>query len=202
MILALWLQWFCKKPFPYSTYFELKVLIAKCVTLEGHKKTSVECCSKEERSSFLELSLQLALIFWLQCFCKIPFPYLTSFKLKDLIAECATLESYDKQICSISQQGTEKSIFRVIFRIGFGIMNAMILQKNISRFHLFRIERFNSRVCYFGELQRKIYWMSQQGTEKRNFRVIFQIDFSIMTAMILQKTISIFNLFWIESFDS
>ena len=153
--LALWLQWFWKKPFPYSTYFELKVLIAKCVTLEGHKKTSVECCSKEERSSFLELSLQLALIFWLQCFCKIPFPYLTSFKLKDLIAECATLESYDKQICSISQQGTEKSIFRVIFQIGFSIMTAMILQNTITRFNLFQIERFDSWVCYFGVPRKK-----------------------------------------------
>ena len=32
----------------------------------------------------------------------------------------------------MSQQGTEKSSFRVIFRIGFGILTAMILQNTIS----------------------------------------------------------------------
>ena len=37
----------------------------------------------------------------------------------------------------MSQQGTEKSIFRVIFRIGFDIITTMILQITISRFNLF-----------------------------------------------------------------
>ena len=84
----------------------------------------------------------------------------------------------------------------------FGIMTAMILQNTISRLNFFRIEKFESGVCYFGKLQKKIYWMSQQGTEKRIFRVIFRIGFGIMTAMILKNTISRFNLFRIESFDS
>ena len=102
----------------------------------------------------------------------------------------------------MSQQGTEKSIFRVIFRIGFGIRTAMILQNAISRFNLFRIESFDSGVCYLGELRKQICWMSQQGTQNSVFRVIFRIGFSIRTAMILQNTISRFNLFRIESFDT
>ena len=53
------------------------------------------------------------------------------------------------------QQGTEKSIFIVIFRIGFDIMTAMILQNTISRFNFFLIEIFESWVCHFGELWKK-----------------------------------------------
>ena len=53
------------------------------------------------------------------------------------------------------QQGTEKSIFRGIFRIDFDIMTTMILQNTISRFNSFRIESFDSGVCYFGELRKK-----------------------------------------------
>ena len=41
-----------------------------------------------------------------------------------------------KKMCWMSQQGTEKSIFRVIFWIGFGIRAAMILQNTITRFNL------------------------------------------------------------------
>ena len=44
--------------------------------------------------------------------------------------------------------------------------------------------------------------MFQQGTEKSIFKVIFKIEFGIMTTTILQNTISRFNLFLIESFDS
>ena len=40
-------------------FFKLKVLIAECVTLESQKKKTVECCSNEQRTSFLELSLGL-----------------------------------------------------------------------------------------------------------------------------------------------
>ena len=68
----------------------------------------------------------------------------------------------------------------------------------ISTFNLFRIECFDSGVCYFG----KFCWMFQQGTEKSIIKVIFRIGFGIMTAMILQNTISRFNLFQIESLDS
>ena len=52
------------------------------------------------------------------------------------------------------------------------------------------------------ELQKKICPMLKQVTERIMFRFIFRIGFDIMTTMILQNTISRFNLFWIESFDS
>ena len=78
----------------------------------------------------------------------------------------------------MSQQGTEKSIFRVIFRIGFGIMTAMILQNTISRFNFFRIESFDSWVFYFTDPR-----------NKTKIRVIFRIGFDIITTMILYLSI-------------
>ena len=42
--------------------------------------------------------------------------------------------------------------------------------------------------------------MSQQGIEKTIFRVSFQIDFEIMTTMILENTISRFNVFQLKVF--
>ena len=83
-----------------------------------------------------------------------------------------------KKICWLSQQGTEKSIFRVIFRIGFGIMTAMILQNTISRFNFFRIESFDSWVCYFGEPR-----------NRTKIRVLFRIGFDVITTMILYLSI-------------
>ena len=49
----------------------------------------------------------------------------------------------------MSQKETENSVFRVIFKIGFGIMTAMILQNPTSTFNSFWIESFDSWVCYF-----------------------------------------------------
>ena len=113
------LQWFCKSLIPDSTYFELKVLRAECVSLESHEKKSVDCRSKEQRRAFSELSFELASMLSMQWFCKIPFPDSPYFELKVLIAECVSLESHKTKICWTLQQGTEKSIFRVIFRISF-----------------------------------------------------------------------------------
>ena len=67
-------------------YFELKVLIASCVTLDSNQKNSVECRSKEQRKAFSELSFELALTLWLQWFCKLSFPSTTYFKFKVLRA--------------------------------------------------------------------------------------------------------------------
>jgi len=107
-----------------------------------------------------------------------------------------------KKIFRVSQQRTENSIFRVIFRIGFYVITLMILQNTNSRFNLFLIASFDSWVCWLGEPRKKICWLSQQGTEKSIFRVIFRIGFDVINAMILQNTTSRFNLFRIESFDS
>ena len=107
-----------------------------------------------------------------------------------------------KKIFRVSQQRTENSIFRVNFRIGFYVITTMILQISNSRFNLFRIESFESWVCFLGEPRKKICWLSQQGTEKSIFRVIFRIGFDVINAMILQNTISRFNFFRIASFDS
>ena len=54
----------------------------------------------------------------------------------------------------------------------------MILQNTISRFNFFRIESFDSWVCYFGEP-----W------NKTKIRVIFRIGFDVITMMILYVSI-------------
>ena len=75
---------------------------------------------------------------------QIPFPDSTSFELKVLIPECVTLEIHGKKNLLNVAARKDKSIFRVIFRIDFGIMTTMILQNTISRFNLFRIGSFDS----------------------------------------------------------
>ena len=60
-----------------------------------------------------------------------------------------------KQICGMSQQGTEKTFFKGILWNGVGVMTAMILQNTISRLKLFWIETFDDGVCYFGEPRAK-----------------------------------------------
>ena len=57
-------------------------------------------------------------------------------------------------------------------------------------------------MCYKGEQGRKIFQILLQGTEKSIFIVILCIGCDIITTMILQSTISWFNLFRIESFGS
>ena len=119
------------------------------------KKKSVQCWSKEQRRLCSGLSFKFSFKLWLQLFCKIRFPDLTYFKLKVLIAECFTLKSHDKNICWMSQQGTEKAMCRVIFQVGLDIMTTMILLNAISGFNLFRIKSFDSWVRYYGELRKK-----------------------------------------------
>ena len=60
----------------------------------------------------------------------IPFTVLTSFNFKVVIAERITMESQKKKIWWTSQQGTENSIFRVIFRIRFEVITTMISFKH------------------------------------------------------------------------
>ena len=92
----------------------------------------------------------------------------------------------EKKICWTSQQGTEQSIFRVIFWTRFNIITPIILQNTIFRTILFRIEGFDSWTCSYGKPKKKIFSTSQQGTEQSIFRFIFWIRFEIITTMILQ----------------
>ena len=41
-------------------YFELKVLIAECVTLDSNEKKCVECLSKEQSRAFSERTFEMA----------------------------------------------------------------------------------------------------------------------------------------------
>ena len=150
------------------------------------KKKSVEPRSREQSRANSELSFELGLTLSLQWFCKIPFSEPTYFELKVLIAELVPLESQKKKICWTSQQGTEQSIFRVIFWTRFNIITPIILQNTIFRTILFRIEGFDSWTCSYGKPKKKIFSTSQQGTEQSIFRFIFWIRFEIITTMILQ----------------
>jgi len=75
----------------------------------------------------------------------------------------------------MSQQGAEKSIFRVIFRIGFDVVTAMILQNTISRFNLLRIERFDSWVCYVKSNEKK----SVECHSKEQRRAFSELSFEL-----------------------
>ena len=59
-----------------------------------------------------------------------------------------------KKMCWMSQQGTEKSIFREIFRIGCDVIMKMILQNTIFTFNLFEMESFDNCLCYVGNKRR------------------------------------------------
>ena len=151
LALTLWLQLFCRKPFPVSTYFELKVLIAEWATLEIYERKHMLNVRARTERAFSKLSFELALSLWLQYFYKKPYPDSTYFELQVLIAKCVTLESHFKKNCWMSQQRTEKSILRVIFRINFDIMITMILQKTIFRFNLFQfLKSFDIWVLLWG----------------------------------------------------
>ena len=133
------LQWFCKSVIPDSTYFELKVLRAECVSLESHKKKNLLTVAARNREGHFQSYLSN----WLQCITLMILQNTNSrfnlFLIASFDSWVCWLGEPRKKICWLSQQGTEKSIFRVIFRIGFDVINAMILQNTISRFNFFRI---------------------------------------------------------------
>ena len=91
--------WFCKTLIPYSTYFELKVLIAECVTSKSHNKQTVDCRSKEQTRAISELSFGMGLMLSMQWICNILFRDSPYFESEVLIAECVNLESPEKKIC-------------------------------------------------------------------------------------------------------
>ena len=66
------------------------------------------------------------------------------FRIESFDSRVCCLGEPRKKICWLSQQRTEKSIFRVIFRIGFDVINAMILQNTISRFTLLKFSLYLS----------------------------------------------------------
>ena len=74
----------------------------------------------------------------------IPFTVLTSFNFKVVIAERITMESQKKEIWWTSQQGTENSIFRVIFRIRFEVITTMIVKITIFIADFFKIQSSDS----------------------------------------------------------
>ena len=61
LAMALWLQWFCKIPFPDSTYFELKVLVAELLPWEPQNKN---CWMLQQGTE----NFQSYLSNWLQCY--------------------------------------------------------------------------------------------------------------------------------------
>ena len=92
--------------------------------------------------------------------------------------------------------------FQSYLLISFDIITTMILQNTNFRLNHFWIESFDSLVCYFWEPQKKtVYCRSKEQRSHLNF-FFFQIGFDIIATMILANTISKFNLFFINSFDS
>ena len=133
-------------PFPDSTCFELKVLIAECYFGEPQKKSCWMLQQGTEKSIF-RVIYELALDLWLRWFGTIPCPDATSFKLKVLMAKCYFGEPQNK------------TKIKVIFCIGFDVFTMMILYLSI--------------LPYKG--MKKKCWMLQQGTEKNILSMCFQV---------------------------
>ena len=110
----------------------------------------------------------------LQWFCKTAVLDSTFSKLKVLYLSVFSRRA-TRKICWMSQQGTEKSIFRVIFQISFDVITTMILQNTNTKFNLLWIKSVYSWVYYPGE-HKKICWVSQQEPEKS----IFKLDLMLL----------------------
>ena len=132
----------------------------------------------------------------LQWFCKTAVLDSTFLKLKVLYLSVFCRRA-PRKICWMSQQGTGKSIFRVIFQISFDVITTMILQNTHSRFNFFWIESFSSWVCYLGDPQKYMLNVAARSREEH-----LLIGFDVITTMILKNTSSSFNFFQIESFDT
>ena len=106
-------------------------------------------------------------IFWIgfavinAWFCKIPFPDSPFFELKNLIAECVSLESHKKKNVLTVTARNRKKHFQSYLLDWFWCYQCKIVQNTNSRFTLLRIKSFYRWVCYFGETRKKICWLSQ-----------------------------------------
>ena len=74
--------------------------MAECVSLEIHEKKSVECCNKEQKRAFSELSFELASLLSQQLFCK---------TLANSIFNLFQIESVDRRVCYVGR-ATKKSV--------------------------------------------------------------------------------------------
>ena len=92
--------------------------------------------------------------------------------------------------------------FRVILRIGFNIITAMIVQNTIFTTSFVRIDSFDSWTFSLGEAEKKNYSNAYRGTVLGNFRVILRVGFNIITTMIVQKILFTTSFVRIDSFDS
>ena len=142
------LQWFCKTPIPNSTYFESKVFIAECITLESTDVITTMIL-KNTSSSFN--------LFQIESF------------------DTWVCYQGEPQICWMSQQGTENSVFTLILWICFDFITIMILQNTNTKFNLLWIKSVYSWVYYPGE-HKKICWVLQQEPEKS----IFKLDLMLL----------------------
>ena len=138
-------------------------------------KNTAKCHSREQKTAFLELSLKLAPTSSLQWFNKITFLDSTYVQLKDYIAECVTLESHKKQEhWWLSQQGIEHSFFKAIFRIGFALSLQWYNKLTFSYCTYVTFKGFIAEcVTLESHVKQKHWWILQQGTENKIFKIIF-----------------------------
>ena len=125
------------------------------VTLESHEKKICIMWQQGTEMSVFRVFFQIGFDIVTTMALQIPFPDSTYFKLKVLILECASLESYGKNAVECSSKEQRSALSELIFWIGFGIITAMFVQNTISKFNLFWIASFDTWVCYFGEPWKK-----------------------------------------------
>ena len=103
-------------------------------------------------------------------------------------------ENFFFLICSTSQQGTEHSIFRIIFRIRFEDITAKIVQITSFIADFFKIQSSDSPMPSHGELEKK-----SVEPRSRDRAQHIRIRFEVITTMIVKSTTFIADLIKIQS---
>ena len=103
-----------------------------------------------------------------------------------LIAECITLESYEKKSdeCRSNEQ---RRAFSELIQIGFDIITSMILQNATSRFNLFWIFKVLIAECVTLESYKK---NSFEGRSKEQRRPFLELSFELALTLWLPYYLS------------
>ena len=174
-------------------------MIAYWVILERHKIKLLNVAAMNREMHF-RVIFKWALTFSFQWFFNIPFPHFTFFKFRVLIAKCDTLGNDKRKMWNVvARIRTEFSELSFNMPLTFSLqLFGKILFPGVTYIRLKAL----IAACFTLESVKKNCLMLQRWTEKRLFRVIFQIGFGIIPTMTRENLISRFKLSRVIWFDS
>ena len=117
------------------------------------------------------------------------------FQIQSFDSGMCPLESWKTNLLKITVE-QNRAYSELSFKLGLKLLLQWLCKILFSESVYFKLKVLIA--VSLGEPEKQICCM-QQGTGQSIFRVIFQIRFNIITTMILQNTIFMANLFWIES---